>query len=248
MEVFQETLDRIEKDYLLKINHLKNLKDGAILIGIISLLYGSLELFKLKEKYDYTDIQIAGISFFLALVVMIPILTTPLCKLISSKEIREKNWIIKSSIFNYGLKKFTTNYKFSFEHTLLEKELKNLKLIDNQFSSYKGNDLIIGEIKGHKFKISDIHAFSLRKRKFDGLVGVIYFKEIENAEDFYRRISLKMPINGQLKMIDKSVYLLMQGNREHFEIQFFKQGINKDKLVSDFKFFDSFVDLFFKEL
>lgn len=248
MESFLEILDKIEQEYTSNRKYLNDLKYGAILLGIIMVLYGGLEILKFQHKYKFTDFQVKIMILFLAIIVMTPILTAPLYKLISSKRIREIKWTIKSSIFDFGLRKYTEDYRFSFNNTLPEKDLKNLKLIDNQFSFFRGNDMIIGHIKGHKFGISDIHAFSLRKRKFDGLVGVIHFKEFDMAESFYNRISMRLPKGGQLRLIEKKIYLLVQGEREHFEIEFYKQGINKEKLLSDFKFFESFVDVFLREI
>lgn len=198
-----------------------------------------------QHKYHYPDWQIALGVGFVAIVVYSFILFSPLYTFFADRILQRITWSIKSSILKSVLEQHTTDYHLSFKGILPDEDIKDLELQAGILQFCYGDDLIFGKINGVRFRISELHSVSIWGRQFDGLVGVLVFKQTLHEEHIksINEIANSNNTNTVFKYIAKrnKLFLMLEGRKKHFEFSIKKNKINKEELSNDYIDFNDLI-------
>ena len=240
-------IDEIDQTFKREKEKLFKLKIFAFLLGLAAVAYSYFKIYNSKLRFQYTFLEINAIELAVALIVLMPIVLTPLYKFFSDKTYERFNWEVKNAIFKDIFDKYNIEYRIGLKQKLPDADIKNLNLEDKLFTFCYGDDLIWGEFNDTAFRISEVHSGSIFKNKFDGLAGVLTFSDENLARKYYSQIYF----SGNkfiLEPIGNSIYFKQTGFENYFEFSFKRGTINRDKLTDDYHFLKAFVDQMFVKL
>jgi hypothetical protein len=240
MEKLRIELAELERLYRINKHKLVAIKLFIIFNGILALIYAYDKLKKHPSFNDMTEIELFEAKFATAVILMAPLLFTPLYKYFSDRISNRINWDIKMSIFSDILHKYNINYHISFKGILPNEDLSFLKMENGITKFAYGDDLIFGTINTKGFRICELHSLNLLGKSFHGLVGVIVQNESNGNSEFINSYSTQNK-NFQLIYGNGKYFLLKRSKSELFEFSIKRNQINKSKLEEDYNIFDEFV-------
>jgi hypothetical protein len=246
MKELTYTFDQIEVAYNQKINDLKKVRKSFIIAILISSVYLSVRGIRVSKRYDFTQYEIFAIIIGIIILLLVPVIFAPLYTFFNDKLHNKFNWDVKMSIFNSVLDDYKFEYKVSFKNQLSDADIEDLEFENTIISFVHGDDLIFGNANEFKFRIAEMHSSTIIKRKFDGLVGVVIFDEIDKCQKRYNEISSKNIKNIDIMNIKNKIYFLKRGQKEYFEFSFKGGKLNKEKLISDCNDFKILTEAMFK--
>jgi hypothetical protein len=246
MESLINTIHKIEESYRQQRGYLRNLKLTAIFFGAFAVFFAAIKLTNELMESSLDFMEIISLEFCLFLMVIIPIIFTPLYRFFSDKILASFNWEIKRSIFQSILEGYKVQCEINMKTSLPNSDIKNLGFEKGLLHFSYGDDLIYGLHNGFKFRMAEMHSTSLFRPLFDGLVGVIVFPEPLGVTNYLKGLSDVNSDEMKILQQDNKIYFLLKGEKDHFEFKFVGNDINREKLISDYHFFDKLVRTMFK--
>ena len=246
MEELLQTFKQIEDSYKQKKGYLRNVKLSFIGAIIMCFVYLSFRALSLHKRYDFTLKEILAMELGVIILFLVPVVFAPLYTFFSSKLHNRFNWDIKMTIFNSILGMYDIEYKVSFSNQLSDADIKDLRFNNSLISFVNGDDLIFGHSNDFKFRIAEMHSRTLFKKKFDGIVGVLIFSDIEICNKEFERISSVKNAEVDVVHNKNKIYLMKRGRKEHFEFKFKGSELNKEKLILDYNDFKMLADSMFR--
>ncbi len=245
MEILENNIQKAEELFRSQKSFLKRAKITMLLLGTAGVINVYFKMVGAQHKYHYPDWQVALGVGFVAIVVYSFILFSPLYTFFADRILQRITWSIKSAILKSVLDKHTNDYHLSFKGILPDEDIKDLELQAGMLQFCYGDDLIFGKLNNVRFRISELHSVSIWGRQFDGLVGVLIFKQILNDEHIktINEVANNNNTNTPIKYIAKrnKLFLQLEGRKKHFEFRIKRNQINKKDLSKDFIDFNDLI-------
>lgn len=217
----------------------------AIFFAAFGVFFTAIKLSNELRNSSLNFLEIISLEFCLLLIVIVPILFTPLYLFLSDKVQASINWEIKRTIFKTILEDYKIECEINMKTALPNSDIRNLGFERRLLFFSYGDDLVYGTHNGLKFRMAEMHSTSLFRSVFDGLVGVLVFSDPNSGANYLKSISVVNTDEMQIFQRDNKIYFLLKGDKTHFEFKFLGKNLNREKLISDYQFFDQLVKTMF---
>jgi hypothetical protein len=241
MSQIEELIQSFSEEYARKKSKLRALKLGAAATAFFGFCYGSLAIFGKGTKYHFNITEILEMDLLLFLLIMIPVLTAPLYIFMDDKIQQGIRIKIKKAIFYTTLDQYDLAYELYPNHELPDQDIERLGFEKKTLQFAFGDDLIQGQVNDHiKFRISELHSRTIWRVKFDGLVGILIYSKSESEQQQlkFEDLSSKLSSDIEVRSISNKLYLLMKGDKRHFEFTFRHEKGNIEQLHRDKQLFE----------